>query len=79
MQVFLRHNALRVVRNTHKRSHLVAAPYKLLANLGYLKMFRPVMLADHQNPQRPVLFFPNMAPKVPVKHFQSIRKQRFRT
>lgn len=28
---------------------------------------------------RPVLLFPNMAPKVPVKHFQSMRKQRFRT
>ena len=28
---------------------------------------------------RPVLLFPNMAPKVPVKHFQSIPKQRFRT
>ena len=28
---------------------------------------------------RPVLLLPNMAPKVPVKHFQSMRKQRFRT
>ena len=28
---------------------------------------------------RPVLLFPNMAPQVPVKHFQSMRKQRFRT
>ena len=28
---------------------------------------------------RPVLLLPNMAPKVPVKHLQSMRKQRFRT
>lgn len=28
---------------------------------------------------RPVFLFPNLAPKVPVKHFQSMRKQRFRT
>lgn len=47
VHVFLGHNTLWIVRNANKCSHLVAALYKLLAYLGYLKMLWPVMLADH--------------------------------
>lgn len=44
-------------------------------------IFRLIELCKIQNFQnyRPVLCFPNVAPKVPVKHFQSIRKHWFRT
>lgn len=44
-------------------------------------IFRIIELRKIQNFQnyRPVLCFPNIAPKVPLKHFKSIRKLRFRT
>lgn len=56
---------LRVIRST-----------KCCSNIFRLIELRKIQYFQYY---RPVLCFPNMAPKVPLKHFQSIRKLRFRT